>query len=71
MFQVTKQLAVPKCAVFIDIHGQITCNLEEAVRWIDNIQERLVEISLQEGNWQITFVFLHEVYMLSSGVQLP
>ena len=49
MFQVTKQLAVPKCAVFIDIHGQITCNLEEAVQWIDNIQERLAEISLQEG----------------------
>ena len=56
MFQVTKQLAVPKCAVFIDIHGQITCNLEEAVQWIDNIQERLAEISLQEGIQEFSFL---------------
>ncbi|CAB3984374.1 UDP-glucose:glyco glucosyltransferase 1-like [Paramuricea clavata] len=37
--QVSKQLTVPQCAIFIEVSAQVTCDLDEAVRWIDSNQE--------------------------------
>ncbi|XP_046852680.1 UDP-glucose:glycoprotein glucosyltransferase 1-like isoform X2 [Xenia sp. Carnegie-2017] len=33
--QVAKQLAVPQCANFIEVKSRLTCNVDEAIKWIN------------------------------------
>ncbi|XP_028405524.1 UDP-glucose:glycoprotein glucosyltransferase 1-like isoform X2 [Dendronephthya gigantea] len=49
--QVSKQLSVPDCAAFIEVDSQVTCDLDEAVRLIDNSQQQSSDI--------YTFTFDH------------
>ena len=56
---------MPQCATFVEISDQVTCDLDEVVRWIDSNQERYIKKFLRRATKLLplsTHMYIKNVY---------